>query len=828
MISNRIYTYYRTYPAVFLAGCLIIGILIGRNINSIIPAFMLMLICGLLLIVAGRPALTWWLVLVIGCGWLGSGLDMIERRAKSKAIHHFQRNQVRYRGVVNHVSSSSDRQRIEMINLSLVANGQRYTGAAKFLVYLEENLPVAIGDTVSGSGRFYELAGKRNPGDFDFRSYYQRQNIFGRIYQGNKTNPVIYPDSSVSARRTLDNIRQAIRLMIDRQAGGQAGGLVNALILGDKSGIDPDTRDAFIISGVVHVLAVSGLHVGYVLLIFTAIGGDKSGIDPDTRDAFIVSGVVHVLAVSGLHVGYVLLIFTALGRILRLPWGWDKLMVILALMAFATLTGGKPSVVRATLMAAVYVLAPLVNRNSNLANIIAVSALVLLLIKPDYIVDPGFLLSFTAVISIVIFYNLFNNLLPLNWRVNEIKNPGLKTLWGLTLVSLSAQLGTLPLTIMYFQRIPVIALLANLMVVPLVGVLVACGFLLLLVGWFPLIGFIVGSAAKLVAETIIILTSGLARIPNASLNFTQPDWLDLTVYLALVSILFLIKYQKFSKVLIISLVTANLVVWQWAVERDTMDLVFMDVGQGDACLIVTPDHQAVLIDAGEKNYRVDMGSRVVLPVLRQLSVERIKYLVMTHPHSDHIGGVTSVLNEVSVDTIWDTTIDHHSQMYDDIKTQLQVNETALIHPFAGDTRWLFPALHLAVLLPDSAYFNHLKSINNRSIIIKLIYGTCSFLLMADLEQEGEEILCSLGGGLKADILKAGHHGSITSTRPRFLDLVDPEIAVISVGTGNKFQHPSATVISRLTAAGVQLHRTDRQQALWLRSDGRKIWKMNWK
>lgn len=787
MISNRIYTYYRTYPAVFLAGCLIIGILIGRNINSIIPAFMLMLICGLLLIVAGRPALTWWLVLVIGCGWLGSGLDMIESRAKSKAIHHFQRNQVRYRGVVNHVSSSSDRQRIEMINLSLVANGQRYTGAAKFLVYLEENLPVTIGDTVSGSGRFYELAGKRNPGDFDFRSYYQRQNIFGRIYQGNKTNPVIYPDSSVSARRTLDNIRQAIRLMIDRQAGGQAAGLVNALILGDKSGIDPDTRDAFIVSGVVHVLAVSGLHVGYVLLIFTAIGG-----------------------------------------LARLPWGWDKLMVILALMAFATLTGGKPSVVRATLMAAVYVLAPLVNRNSNLANIIAVSALVLLLIKPDYIVDPGFLLSFTAVISIVIFYNLFNNLLPLNWRVNEIKNPGLKTLWGLTLVSLSAQLGTLPLTIMYFQRIPVIALLANLMVVPLVGVLVACGFLLLLVGWFPLIGFIVGSAAKLVAETIIILTSGLARIPNASLNFTQPDWLDLTVYLALISILFLIKYQKFSKVLIISLVTTNLVVWHWAVERDTMDLVFMDVGQGDACLIVTPDHQAVLIDAGEKNYRVDMGSRVVLPVLRQLSVERIKYLVMTHPHSDHIGGVTSVLNEVSVDTIWDTTIDHHSQMYDDIKTQLQENETALIHPFAGGTRWLFPALHLAVLLPDSAYFNHLKSINNRSIVIKLIYGTCSFLLMADLEQEGEEILCSLGGGLKADILKAGHHGSITSTRPRFLDLVDPEIAVISVGTGNKFQHPSATVISRLTAAGVQLHRTDRQQALWLRSDGRKIWKMNWK
>jgi len=259
-----------------------------------------------------------------------------------------------------------------------------------------------------------------------------------------------------------------------------------------------------------------------------------------------------------------------------------------------------------------------------------------------------------------------------------------------------------------------------------------------------------------------------------------------------------------------------------------MDVIFLDVGQGDAALVRFQNGKTMLIDAGQRNRYQDSGTEMILPVLDYFNINKLDWIVMSHPHSDHIGGLISVLESIQVDSIWDTHMDYHSWTYKRILELAEENNTGIRKLISGEINRIDGNTAVEVFAPDTVFIKHESNVNNASIVMKLIHGENSFLFTGDLEHEGDAFLLSFGSVLKTDVLKVGHHGSITSTTQAFLNLAKPTWAVVSVGNKNKFNHPSPIVMERLSEKVSNIRRTDLHQAVWFKSDGEKIWEVDWR
>ncbi len=651
------------------------------------------------------------------------------------------------------------------------------------LLFTESPTGIERGMDISTSGQFYAIQGPRNPGEFDFKSFYGRKGIYGRCYADE--------DARVEINAFYVNLVQRTQAWIKNlffEKVGSEYGLLSALILGDKTSVDPEIRENFADTGVIHVLAVSGLHVGYVLIILMVIA-----------------------------------------KLFRLPWGWDRLLIVIGLCFFCFLTGGKPSVIRASLMAGIYILTPIVNRRGNLWNTIFFSAFLILVFDPLYILDLGFIFSYTAVLSIVTFYTLIQNILPEQLNVGAVKSKPIQFLYGLFLVSLSAQIGTLPITAYYFNRIPIISLAANVVIVPIIGILVAIGFCILFFGWIPILGELIGQSAWFITQFISWIANYFSKVPFAFIEVHQFGLFGILIYvisLCGVFLYFIPKFKKYS--LFPGLTLTALLVWETGTSNKCLDVIYLDVGQGDAILVRLPNKKTMLIDGGQKFGNRDYGSLVVNPVMNYMGVDRIDWLVMTHPHSDHIGGLITVADSFPVDTVFDSYLDYDSWVYQEIKSKLSAASAFYCQPIPGEVRHLDQNLYLEFFTPDSNFIKRNSVTNNASIVMKLVFGKTSFLFTGDMELEGEHELVQFEAALKSDILKVGHHGSKTSSSEMFIQWVNPEIAVVSVGYKNKFRHPSNDVLERISQYAEKIHRTDQSGALWLRSNGSEIWEVNWK
>ncbi len=784
-----IFAFYRRYPFVGLVIFLLAGTGIAAFSACIIVPAVLMILCfiGILVFKSDQMTIILWLLQFLFLGWINYSFQSTGIEYVNGTINAFARSTVEFSGIVEENRPIDQKSRLLIRNFALASPGNYYCAGINYYFYSELPVSAEIGDTLTGKGIFHVIGKKRNPGDFNFKSFYQRKNIYGRIYLDNIQPPEIQPGRSISAWQIIEACRSYIRVVFYEKIGGRAASLLQALILGDKTEIDPEVTTAFADIGVIHVLAVSGLHVGYVLIILMSIS-----------------------------------------RILRIPWGWDRLAIILGLVIFVILTGAKPSVSRAALMTGLYILAPVVNRTVSISNIIGLAAFFILIIKPLSIHDLGFLLSFTAVISIVYFYQLFEKLLPVKLRISQIKNNFVKYTWALFLVSLAAQIGTLPLTIYYFHRLPVIALAANVIIVPVIGLLVALGFALLFFSWIPWIGWALGNCLWLIAEFIIGLTGLFAKIPYGAIDVSFPGLPAVLIFLAVILIAELAaRTNQWPKIVIVGLLIVNIVIWKWAVEKYNLDILYLNVGQGDAIIIQFPGGETMLIDGSYRYHERDMGKMVILPATRYLGIKRFDYLVMTHPHNDHIGGLISVIESFEVSEIWDIKSSYNSRAYNTIHDLISTRDIVCKYPANGDIFRIDDQTAIQIFCPPRRQKLIGNNINNNSIVFRLIYGDMKFLFTGDLEYEGEQRLMEMNSGFRSAVLKVAHHGSITSTSPAFLDAVSPDYAVISVGAGNKFGHPSPQTLQRLEQVTEKTWRTDLDQAVWLRSDGRKIAVVEW-
>jgi competence protein ComEC len=252
----------------------------------------------------------------------------------------------------------------------------------------------------------------------------------------------------------------------------------------------------------------------------------------------------------------------------------------------------------------------------------------------------------------------------------------------------------------------------------------------------------------------------------------------------------------------------------------------IDVWQGDAILIIMPNKSTILIDSGDLN-----AGEKVLRYLKKVNITELDVIVVTHPHADHLGGFIKVLDKIKVKKVYDST-DYYTQTYKTFRRILETKKIPRVQIIKGDKINLDPNVYIEVLSPErtenissSNYFKKLSQqeirslLNNRSIVIKISYGKDAFLSTGDAEIDAENYIVSTGKIIKSNLLKAGHHGSRTSSSPKFLSKVSPDTVLISVGKGNQFGHPHSSTMSNLDKTGADVYRSDIYGDVILRTSG---------
>ena len=670
-------------------------------------------------------------------------------------------------------------------------NDMRFSGG-KLILYAKElsHRPIQ-GDTLLANMELNFPRPRRNPQDFDYKVYLQLQEIYFEAFVQDTTSVQIRSPEFASFSMRMAGVKEAILDHFGAYLSHRSYGILSALILGERGAVDDETRLNFANTGVIHVLAVSGLHVGYVAMILITIFG-----------------------------------------ILRLPHRLKMGAVMLGLCFYVLLTGAAASVMRASIMASLLITGALIERKSDVYNVLATAALLILLIDPTQLYNIGFQLSFSAVISIVALFPKLKSWLP------EIKTLNATSFGRLVLssidlflVSLAAQLGTLALTIYYFHKIPIISLFANIIVVPLIGVVVATGIS------FLLLGVIFPSLAELWAQTLEGSIDLMLWFVKACANV---EWAFVTIptiqiYEALfifvgVFILTVIPVRRVLRFWIILLfIWGNSVIWRSLTEPADLELAMLDVGQGDALVIHTPNDKTILIDAGLRFGGQDMGRDIIMPYLVARNWVHIDLLVLSHPHNDHMGGAEYLISNLQVDRVLLPHIEYESYGYKKLNAALDSLEIPTSGLFAGAIDSSLKPLYLRIMAPKMyTPETQPSNVNNSSIVIQLFYGETSVMLTGDAETEAETDQLAFGSLLKSDIIKAPHHGSKTSSTAEYLKRTRPDIALISLAKNNKFKHPAPSTLKKYESIGARINRTDLEGAIIYRSDGLTWSKVTWR
>ena len=645
------------------------------------------------------------------------------------------------------------------------------------------------GNIVSVKGVYNKGKGSRNPGEFDYRSYLLKQGVTGFLSVKTPGDVKILQATVSYFPALVFSIRKNIAEKIDELQKPQAVGLIKGLLLGDKSEIDNETKMEFINSGVAHVLAVSGQQVGFIAVIF-----------------IILFGRVNIY--------------------------FRIMLTITTLIFFLLITGFQAAVLRATIMALVVFAASLSNREINAWNTIAIAALVILLMDVNQLFDPGFQLSFIAVMATIGLYPYFSN-----WMKElNLKSKFVKVILAMFFMSLTAQIGVLPVTNYYFGKISIIALISNLFVIPGISLILANGLVTLFVSIISIKAANIFAAA---GDGLIAILYKLIKISATQdfsfirvPNFTLQD--SIIFYCFLFFLIFTLRYMKriWTKLLLILLVSLNVIVFCSLDNKNILpggklSVMTIDVGQGDAFLIKLPNGKTILIDGGSSQFNYDNGTRVIIPLLDYLGISKIDYGIISHMDTDHFGGLVSLVYENRIKEIIKPDIDstdkndlYLEQLLSIRKIPLRYFRNKILED--GDVRVYFLC---DTHKPPVSNFK----INDRSGIVKLVFGKTSFLFVGDSHIQMENYLTVRWKNfLDTDVLKLGHHGSKTSSSENFLNFVTPNIGLISVGEQNKFGHPSEVVLERLKQRNSNILRTDNEGAVILQSDGDKIKKLTWR
>lgn len=643
-----------------------------------------------------------------------------------------------------------------------------YPGSRK-----SQRLRFNFGDIVEVRGLLQRPKGQRNPRCFDYRAYLQRRGIFNTMAVYDYSIKRIGIGRIAFPRSWLYKLRTRAENILDTNIGGQEGELLKTMLLGQK----------------------------WLLPV-------------QIQQDFQKTGLAHVLAISGLHIGFIAVVLNRMVQLLRLSKKQSFVFITGVLGLYCVLVGSAPSVIRAAVMAVMVLGSRVVGWQSNMLNNVFAAAFLILLCCPADLFEVGFQLSFAAVIGIVFFSRYFENLF--GFFPKSIAS-------GLS-VTISAQLGVWPLIAYYFNTFSIIAVLANLFLVPLSGLIVMLGFGMISGSMIiPFLGILLAPLIKLLCALLINWNEIFAALPWTFIRVVSPSLIFMVCYYM---VFWFLSQDRPLRMRYPLLWCCGLVITALAlsifipVVNNDLYIVFLDVGQGDCVYIRTPDEKHILIDGGGKypssyDGTFDVGEDVVVPFLLKNGVWHLDLVVMSHAHDDHIEGLVSVLNNIRVRAFMEYPPGEDNENYAKLKELVAKNGIRNIHAHEGLSYRVGKDVWLDVIYPpkESTEVQTLfsRGDNNRSLLLLLRCKGTGVLFTGDMEADVENYLVPEWNGY-VDVLKVAHHGSNTSSTDEWLDVLSPQLAVIQVGK-NSFGHPHPHVLQRLERRGIRIFRNDHHGAV---------------
>lgn len=636
-----------------------------------------------------------------------------------------------------------------------------------------------IGQHIKVEGKVLHFQNAPNPGNFNQKFYYKKQKIqigiqHAKIIEAKKGERFLLGEHW---KERLWRIQQRGTEICCAYMGEKCGGVLGAMLLGEDVYLQPEWKEGMQKSGIGHLLAISALHV-----------------------SFMGSGLYRALRKSG-------------GSI-----ACSSIIAGLFLSGYVVMSGGSVSAIRAGMMFLVRMGAEMSGREYDGATALALSGGILLWYQPAFLLDAGFLLSFGAVCGI--YLGIFMR--------KYLRHTSLVMLpVGGAMISLFIQILILPIQLYFFYEICPYSIFWNLAAIPLASVVMGCGLSGLIchmVGIFP---ESVTRCFFLIAKGVILFykegSEWVLELPGARLITGRPDvvWMVLYYAVLLLAILFY-KNKYVSGICKIGAVfVVCLLLFGNQPKSGELQIIMLNVGQGDSFVIRTPEGSTCLIDGGSSDVK-GVGQYRMEPYLKQAGVKELDYVWVTHGDLDHLNGIKEMLERKRVGIPIRRMIFPPERYWEENLSELvhiAKEGGSQIHIMKRGQVWKEGEMQMQCIWPEESVGPKLEG-NEASLVLGLRYRAFSMLFTGDLEKDAEEQVAQLLTG-PYEVLKAGHHGSKYATGEALLNVVDPACVWISAGEKNRYGHPHQEVLERLAKRGITRYNTKDRSTVCLRTDGKK-------
>lgn len=627
------------------------------------------------------------------------------------------------------------------------------------------------------------------PGSFDYPDFLKKKSISATGWIRSPLHIAkITPDSSQTLLHNLrygpEKIRYGINRFLKEKFPNKTGGMYSAILTGDKSSVPIDLLENFKSTGTMHLLAISGLHMGLL--------------------AVCVSFSCNWL----LRRSQWLLLNTK-------AWKLAVLFTLPILAFYAFIAGFQVPVVRSLIMTSVFLLSVLFDRQWHIPTNIAIAVFIILIIYPSSLFTASFQLSFAAVVGLAACMPKIKSLLFFHQKQppEHIKSKIWRWLAACLLVSCVATIATFPLTIFYFHRFSPLSPVSTLLVEPLLCIwslligLISCPFIFFSPETAEFILYI-GSVGIYGAEFI---TNALAQLPFSAIWLSTPTFFEIVLYYILLASLLYFKRSIVARTISLFCIIILVAIPAYAkttFSRREFDTVnFLDVGHGNCVVVELKNGEVIIIDGGgTKSEKFNVGEMIIAPYLWKKRVKKVKSIIISHSDSDHYNGIDFILKNFKPDILWVNSkegdgkgFNHLLKHAEELNVKIRIPEAGEMLIQHGDTG----IKNLANFHINPGSGND----NNKSLVINISNNMLNFMLTGDIEKSAEKNLISQVQDIQTNVLLAPHHGSATSSSMEFLHAVAPEYTVISAGKLKPYTFPSPKVLKRYQQIGSKVFNT---------------------